>query len=70
MRNWNVNCLLQNDKSLGINMNIVSNVGQMFMFCVGSLLHHFWRCVWCVAGQRFFVHRFVSSRRSVGPRPA
>ena len=41
MRNWNVNCLLQNNKSLGINMNIVSNVGQMFMFCVGSLLHHF-----------------------------
>lgn len=35
----------KNNTSLGINMNIVSNVGQMFMFCVGSLLHHFWRCV-------------------------
>ena len=53
MRNWNVNCLLQNNKSLGINMNIVSNVGQMFMFCVGSLLHHFLEMCLVVAGQRF-----------------
>ena len=41
------------DESLGINMNIVSNVGQMFMFCVGSLLDHFWRCVWLLQGKGF-----------------
>ena len=43
----------KNNTALGINMNIVSNVGQMFMFCVGSLLHHFWRCVWLLQGKGF-----------------
>ena len=69
MRNWNVNCLLQNNKSLGINMNIVSNVGQMFMFVWVAFCITFGDVFGCCRA-KVFVHRFVSSSRSVGPRPA
>lgn len=61
------NTKIISDKPIG-RLNIVSNVGQMFMFCKGNLFMAFGDVFGCCRAE-VFVHRSLSNSRSVGPKP-